>query len=162
MAEMLALRVDKWVRVGSGLGLLLLLVAQEKVCPWLFTVPSRPEPEAVTSQPASDESKAAKKRANKRLPHILPDAPAPRWPGAWGQLTFRSTNGDRDGFVNGGRNDQNGDDSPVSVAVGSDPTAWRCFPSYDPASLISLRIFFVPSADPALRTCISHTGPPRV
>jgi hypothetical protein len=37
---MLSPRADKLLRLSSGLGLLVLLAAEEKVCPWLVTPPS--------------------------------------------------------------------------------------------------------------------------
>ena len=107
MLEMLTLRVDKWLREGSGVGLLLLLVAQEKVCPWLLM----PPPPGVqrwcaASAPAADACKRSEKRTKPTLPCILPDAPAPRWPAGWSQTTIRQTTGVRDGVLTCGQKDR--------------------------------------------------------
>lgn len=157
---MFALRVDKWLRVGSGFALLLFLVAQEKVCPWLVTPATKaaPRPRATTSDPAG----TPEKREKPAVPLLLADAPAPRWPASWAQTTLRQPAGARDGAVCcGPRDHAAGHSAPLQAAVG-DALAWRCF--QQPLAALDARLPLRDSCspvDPAVRTCLCRTGPPR-
>lgn len=111
VAGMLTFRADKWLRIGAGLGLVLLLAAQEKVWPWALRAapaesdvePRQPQP-APPTDPASS-SDAEKKPTKVLLPHLVPDATVPRWAVAR-DLTLRSTApGARDGVVARGPRD---------------------------------------------------------
>jgi hypothetical protein len=157
---MLALRVDKWLRVGSGFALLLFLVAQEKVCPWLVNPAGKaaPRPRATTSDP----TRTPDKREKPPVPLLLADAPAPRWPASWAQTTLRQPTGARDGAVGRGPRDHaTGQSAPLPAAVG-DTLAWHRF--QQPLAALDSRLPLRNSCspvDPAVRTCLCRTGPPR-
>ena len=162
ITQMLALRVDKWLRVGSGFVLLLFLVAQEKVCPWLVNPAGKaaPRPRATTADPTRQPT--PEKRAKPSVPLLLADAPAPRWPASWAQTTLRQTTGARDGVVSRGPRDRaTGHLAPLLAAVG-DSLAWHRFqqPLAALDSILPLRDLCSP-VDPAVRTCLCRTGPPR-
>lgn len=155
---MLAFRLDKWVRVAAGLGMLLLLLAQEKVCPWLLRRPHCAESQPAALPRAANETDAPEQRRKPVLSHVLPDAPVPRWPASWNQVTLRQTTGARDGVVSCGEENPRRD---ASTRAAEDAPAWRCFlqprrpvDSAPPAA--TYRVM----ADPAVRTSITPTGPP--
>ncbi len=161
------LRVDKWMRVGAGLGLGLLLAAQGKVWPWLLVPLERCDPEfvgppaeAVANEGSAsrphDERPADKRR--KGLPLLLPDnAPAPRWPV---HSLARRAGGARDGVVScGPRRPSMGRGDGLIVAA--DPLAWHAL--LDPLERVWTArpaAGRVPPGDPAVRFCIRPTGPP--
>jgi hypothetical protein len=154
---MLSLRTDKWVRVGCGLGILLLLAAQEQFCPWLSNPPQQ--------QPGADPPPGAAKKPNKRpkpdLSLVLRDTPPLSKPAAWAQTTLRQTIGDRDGVVSSGLRNP-----PVvggaSLAVGAVLPGWHDLQTpLATGSVIKLRDSRVPPPHPAVYTCITRTGPPR-
>lgn len=162
MFGMPSLRVDKWMRVGAGFGLLLLLAAQEKVCPWLLAPPSESDPNAAAPQPPQpDGDEGPGKRGAKRLPYVLPDATAPRWPAAWNQTTLRQTTGWHDGVVSCGQRDPSAGGSAPVQGTRPDRWAWHCFlQPVQPRGLIERLDSAVTPTDPAVRTSISRTGPP--
>ncbi len=148
---MLIFRVDKWLRVGSGLAVLLLLAAQEKLWP-------APPPEA------ADDAKPGKNPADKdkhpRLPvlQLLPDAPAPRWPAQWGQALSRETTGARDGVHTRGPREI-ASAGPLQ-ATPAEPAYWHVFRlTPEPGALLSQSPARAPAA-PAVLTAICQTGPP--
>lgn len=118
MAGMLTSRLDRWMRVGAGCGLLLLLVAQQRLCPWLTTAP-RDVDECVadaadTKSTTTDEETT--KRAIPQLPYVAAgmSAPLPRWSELNDQTTIRRTLGHHDGVQPcgphvGGSRDLSGD-----------------------------------------------------
>ena len=163
MTGMFTMRMDKWVRVGSGFGLLLLLLAQEKVCPWLLATPGKSKPNTHAATPPSSEAdRTQKKQDKKNLPHVLPDAPAPRWPASWSQTTLRQTTGARDGVVSRGRRDSAPSRSAWASNVGGDRWAWhRLLEPVEPVGMLQSTARSSVPVDPAVRTCISRTGPPR-
>lgn len=163
---MLTQRVNKWLRIACGLGLLLLLVVQQKLCPWLVNPP--PEPGQRTTEPTAlplGESRLPQKHAATRLPFLLPGSPpsSPRWPTAWNQIALRHTMGWRDGVVASGafRAARDTNDTHVS----DQHAAWYVWRLPRPTDTQ-----FTPAGpqvvhattDPTLRTSISRTGPPAV
>jgi hypothetical protein len=107
--RMLPTRVDKWLRFATSCGLLLLLVAQQKVCPWLTTPPVVEEAAGPATPPPAtpadntgappDESE----RAPQFVPYVLSDPPTLRWPAAWSTATARETAGWHDGITASGQ-----------------------------------------------------------
>jgi hypothetical protein len=157
---MLAMRVDKWLRVGSGLVLLLFVVAQEKVCPALVNPAGKATPRSRAN--TTDPPRTPGKREKTPVPLLLADAPAPRWPASWAQTTLRQTTGARDGIVScGPRDSVTGQPAPPLAATG-DSLAWHRFqqPLAALDSILPLRDSRTP-VDPAVRACLHRTGPPR-
>ncbi len=157
MPRMLSLWTDRLARVGSGLGLLLLLAAQENVCPWLIPQPIQ----TPTPVPAREQSTDHPKRHKPILPLVLRDAPPRPKPVGWAHATLRHTYGDRDGVVSCGPRDAESPNAGPPVAW-SNPLAWHALQL--PAEPVTVRL----SPDdqrampaPALHTCITPTGPPR-
>lgn len=161
MFGMLALRADKWVRVSSGLGLLVLLAAQEKAYPWLAHTVTEEAPAATTSAPGEGED-ASGKPAPKRLPHLLPDPPTPRWPAGWQHGVLRQFGGTRDSIV------CCGECRPTTGASTwlpgtSDPCAWRALePLCRSLDMNRPTTSAPPARDPAVTSAIARTGPPLV
>jgi hypothetical protein len=156
-------RVDRVVRLTSGLAVLLLVATQEKVCPWLDEVPPEVQRAAARSEP--DKSADDPEAPEVPLPSLastLPDIVAPRWPA-------RAAASAIPGFVRGkavpGTADRSGDyDTSVappwelSVAV---PFPWqvplRSSATADSVSVAGRVLLVLPGA---LLTSISPTGPP--
>lgn len=160
MAKMLSLRADKPLRVACGLGMLLLLAAHEKVCPWLRTPAPRdvPDPAQPTAPPSTDSSPA--KRAPKRLPHVLPEVAAPRWPTGWTLGPPRATG--RPGVAD--ESDPHRDDDSVRPVLVAGPL-WGWWQPWTPAgpiveSTATGVVSYVPR-DPSIQTSIRPLGPPR-
>jgi len=161
MGEMFALRMDKSLRVATGLGLLLLLAAQEKVCPWLVTPPKPADKGAADPAARPDGKQDTRKKAKTRLPYLLPDAVAPRRPAACSEASSRIIDRARDGIVSCGHRDPYaGDDFAANPPY--DPCAWHCFlePSV-PANAQPGEILALPPQNLAMQTAIQRTGPPR-
>ncbi len=163
MGGMFTWRVDKSLRIGAGLGLLLLLVAQEKVCPWLFTPLERGNPaqaDAPDAPKPTQQSEQKEESKEQALPHVLPDAPAPRWPAAWSQLSLRETICTRDGVhACGGLR-------PAAVPAGDKEAHtvcnWRRLavrPFEWVLPYTGVEVHFV---DPAVETELCRHGPPCV
>jgi hypothetical protein len=158
---MFALRVDKWLRVVAGFGLLGLLVVQEKVWPWLLKAPGGPDTRAVAPGHASKTDPASEKRVKPGLPLILPDTPISRWPAGWLYQTTRHTAGDRDGVTSCGPQNPRSAGPQRLPALGADPLAWHCFQTAADGPRCADLVTQQPChADPAVHTCISRTGPP--
>jgi hypothetical protein len=159
---MFTLRLDKSLRVACGFGLLWLLVVQEKLCPWLLTPPSESDSAAITPGSAPQARPASDKRPKPRLPHILPDTPIPRWPVGWLQQTLRQAVGDRDGVVSCGQQNPGSRSSEPAPAADANLLGWRRFQCLvQMAGPVSSGTASSPHVDPAVRTCICRTGPPR-
>ncbi len=161
MTGMLTLRADKWVRIGAGGALLLLLLAQQKLCPWLLAPPAPADPAPAEADTATaNEDKEEQQRQAARLPHLLPDAaaaPAPRWSASWDADRHRATTGWHEGVVACGPRDQG---APPTVAV-SDEFNWHVFLCpVAPAQRASLVAGHVPAIHAVLITTILRTGPP--
>ncbi len=171
MGGMSRLWADKWMRIGSGLGLLLLAMASEKVCPWLHNPVSAPQSGASAGQKVASANSdaqpapvdgAAKPKPDKPkrqpLPQISPDAPAPRWPVVWGQALARETTGARDGVLTRGPRDVAA--QPALPAM-SNWLAWlRLQLDREPLAHLSQGPVRVPVAS-AVLTALCPTGPPR-
>ncbi len=158
---MFGFRLDKLVRAICGLGMLWLLAAQEKVCPWLLTVPTAAGVNRPAAAPGSESTSPKKKPAKKILPHVLPDATAPRWPAGWDTVAFRQTTGLRDGVTSCGQ-----PDPTLSRVVGG---AWAAdaTPGWKrDLRRLELHQWIRPGADllvlidPSVRFCLMRTGPP--
>jgi hypothetical protein len=159
---MLILRLEKSLRVACGVGLLGLLVVQEKLWPWLLTAPDPPQPPVAAADPTSQAPPTPDKRANPRLPYILPDTPLSRWPASCFDQTLRQTAGDRDGVVSCGQQDPKPGTTTLLPAAGADALAWRRFQSPSGAvGMVADATAALPlGVSTAVRTCISRTGPP--
>lgn len=151
------MRADKPLRVACGLGLLLLLAAHEKVCPWLWTPPQADKPDAAPPPDSSDRS--PDKKAPKRLPHILPEVAAPRWPTGWPAGVARA---DGPGGRSDARSPDSGDGS-VRLQLANDPIAgwWLDFqPPAAPVECVAVGVGRAVPPDPAVQSCLRRTGPP--
>jgi hypothetical protein len=152
--------MDRCVRMGAGLGLLLLLAAQEKVCPWLVTPPVEPERGTGAAPAAPGNEPKPHKRGKTSLPHLLPDTPTLRRSAATSQTTVRQTAGARDGVVSCGRRNP----APVggsSTLAGSDPCGWHLLlEPIRPGKWVLPPVRDFRPMDAAVRTCIRPTGPP--
>ena len=161
---MLTLRVSKCLRLVAGFGLLLLLMAQQKLCPWLVSPSSKPQPGAATTASTnSEQDDAARKRESRRLPFLLPDtpAPAPRWASACSQVLLRHSTGWRDGVVSCGERSPSTGNSHAGQPVVADHWAWHRFLlPVEPRGLPQPPADVLTAIDPAVRTSISPTGPP--
>jgi hypothetical protein len=155
MPRMLSLWADKLARVGSGLGLLLLLAAQENVCPWLIAQPATPP-----ATPVSENPNEQPKRPKPSLPLVLRDAPPRPKLAGWAHATMRQACGDRDGVVScGSRNPQQDESGPQGVAA--NPLAWHALQSpVEPNGVSVCAGGCRPKNELALRSCITPTGPP--
>ena len=155
---MLPLRADKWVRVGCGFVLLLLLAAQEQFCPWL----SHPEQPRKQAEPTDGTPPRPDKRPKRDVPFVLRDAPRPTDPAASAQSALRQSIGVRDGVVScGPRNTSAGANaSPLVCDALAD---WHSLQlPFEAGSAIDPDCGQLPPPHPAVRTCISPTGPPCV
>ena len=165
MTGMLTSRADKWTRIAIGLNLLLLLVAQQKLCPWLMTPPREAKPDPPdTHQNQSHDDRTDPEKPSNDLPFLLPDteAPAPRWPASWNQARLRQTTGWHDGVVSCGELDPSESHSPTAEASLPDRWAWHRFLlPVEPCGLSPRPVGPTLTTDPAVRTSISRTGPPR-
>lgn len=156
---MLALRADKWVRVSSGLALLVLLAAQEKAYPWLVHTATEDAPPTAVTVP-SEGADNSDKPEPKRLPHLLPDPPTPRWPAGWQHGVLRQFGGTRDSIV------CCGECRPTTGASTWLPetsahSAWRALePLRASLDTNGPTITAPPARDPAVTSAITRTGPP--
>jgi hypothetical protein len=158
---MLTLRLDKWTRVVTGLGLLLLLVAQEKVCPWLATSArfvTTPEPEKKGPPTKHDQEK--RHHTRQILPHVVWDATPARWPLAWTPAGLRHSTGAREGVVSCGQERPTLGADTARLADGDLHDWLRLLQADIPLRPLSpVALTRIP--DPAVRTSIHPTGPPR-
>lgn len=97
-------KLDMWVRLSAGCGLIILVSAQQKLCPWLFSAPLEQPP----VPPVVDDARTAANRATDqghrdtpppRLPYLLQGATTatPRAATHWSPTSYRATTGWRDG-----------------------------------------------------------------
>ena len=174
---MLTLRMDKWLRVGAGCSVLLLLTAQQKLCPWLVDPPESTEAQSAktkphilfdfltarASDPPPDEEPA--KRTSPRLPYLLPDSAAatPRWSVSWNAAALRPAAGWRDGIVScGGPRPERGSSTQAAADVVG--LAWHVFlaPAEPVGVFTSCSAASLTRVHPAVGNSILRTGPPRV
>ncbi len=154
---MLSLRTDKWLRVGCGVGLLLLLAAQERVCPWLSS-PQPPQQEG--PKPAANSSKKTENKRPRPVLSLVPsDAPMPSKPAAWAQSTARLAAGERDGVVSSGLQKPK---TRIAAAINLAATDWHALQSpLETGDWLQLANHQKPPPNPAVGRCIIPTGPPR-
>jgi len=162
---MLTLRADKWLSVGAGFGLLLLISAQQRFCPWLMTTPP-PEPgteAAPAERTAGSSERSEHKRPQSRLPYLLPDSNAatPRGTAGSSQAALRLRNGWCDGICSCGPRQALAGSPNLPPAIPPDHLAWHCFQQPVAPPLLTVGERARPGADPAIATCIARTGPPR-
>lgn len=158
---MLAFRVDRWVRIVAAAGLLCLLIAQQKLCPWLASPPHQPEPRTAT--PPTDvpaEDPAAQKSATRPLPYLLPGTcvTAPRLGGVFDQTAQRQGTGWHDGVVScGPREPQAAPDVPAAPpgSTWRDLQCLAVLPWIDGAQTDVVHL-----DQPAIGSVIQRTGPP--
>lgn len=162
---MLLGRLDKWARLGAGLGVILLLVAQEKVWPWI----ARPQPTADATQVAetqtppasnpepSDDSDQAP-HSKRVLPHLTLEAAFPRWASGFDAAARHEALQERDGVIAAGSL------RPTATATPNDTNddvaaLWR-------VQLVIQRLAAPATAraalppHPALHSVLQRTGPP--
>jgi hypothetical protein len=156
---MFILRLDKSLRVACGVGLLGLLVVQEKLWPWLLTPPDPPKPSVTAPSPVG-QTPGTDKRPSPGLPYILPDTPLSRWPAGCFDQTLRYAAGDRDGVVSCGQQNPKSGTTALSAAD-ADAGAWRRFQCLSGALRVVEGTAPPLGVIPAVRTCISRTGPPQ-
>jgi hypothetical protein len=168
---MLTSRLDRLFSLAAGCSVLLLLTAQQKLCPWLNEAPAEhaaQSTDAETTPPhdtESDDSPAgqAEKHKAPRLPLLLPDscqAAAPRSLMADSQAEARQAVGWRDGVLAAGPRHGSGD----SIQPASDAALafWRVLQQPIPFSGIPAQCLRrTCPRDPALQFCILRNGPPR-
>jgi hypothetical protein len=176
---MLTLRVDKWLRVGAGCGVLLLLVAHQKLCPWLVDPPTSIEAESAKTKPhhrfdflpvrladplPDDEEPA--KHTLPWLPYLLPDSAAvtPRWPVSWNVVALRPAAGWRDGIVSCGGLRPGVRGLSAQTPIDAADLAWHVFltPAEPAGFSTSQHITCLTLVHPAVGSSIVRTGPPRV
>lgn len=139
-------RSDKWLRIGAGVGLLL-VAAQEKLCPWL----ANPPPDPI-------QAKAPPKR---QLPYLQVDTAAPRRPAACLQSAARDAEGRREGIVSRGPQESSAVSIPAPP-VDLDVT-WHALARLDGSRIdVVASPVFRPLVHNSLATSILRTGPPRV
>jgi|GEM_PF-6779528 len=152
---MLNLRADKTTRVACSLAVLLLLALQEKVWPWLLAAPA--DGRTADTQPEQQRSSSTKK--TKRLPHIVPDAAAPRWTSGWAQAALRLAVGARDGVVScGSRRPATGEQG--SAALPADCTWAGWLKRSDGVVILLTAQVSCDFRDPAVHIVLLRTGPP--
>jgi hypothetical protein len=75
------LRAERVVKLTCGLGVLLLVTTQEKVCPWLEEVPRPVRPAGAEAEPGQPQGGSDSRDVPPpSLASTLPDVVAPRWP----------------------------------------------------------------------------------
>jgi hypothetical protein len=149
---MRSVRLDNTARLCAAGGLVLLIVAQQKLCPWLHT--------AIEIQTPGTGRDAADEHGRKRvaLPYVVPDVSAPRWSGAAQYSSVRQTVGSHDGVPRRGAQRPT---TPAPDGAILDALHWPIMslcPADDGERVVAagapLRLH------PALRSTISTTGPP--
>lgn len=149
---MRSVRLDNTARLCAAGGLMLLIVAQQKLCPWLRTP-------VETSAPSTGRD-AREERGRKRaaLPYVVPDVSAPRWSGAAQFSTARQAVGAHNGVPRWGAQRPT---PPAPDDTFVDVTHWPIpapLGAHDGERLVAagqpMRLH------PALRSTIRPTGPP--
>jgi hypothetical protein len=168
MGGMLTIRAEYWLRVGAGLGLLLLLATQEKVCPWLHLAANDAATDAVdaggdqTTPPdprQRTESDAESKSEAPPLPLLLPDATAPRWPAVFGDVSVDHVTSARDGVVACGARGPVHGGAPLPAIT---RPAWHALNEPEIVTPAPRRARAHGNLrDPAICTSILPIGPPR-
>lgn len=157
---------DRLARLSAGLAVVVLLAAEEKVCPHLLIPPApadaeqRGGPEAAPapgSRPPAGGSKSAEAPAG--LTPLLPDVIPARWSGWADRVAQQETIGAREGTVACG---------PLAVkrapgsvaAVAAAAGWWRAFVGRPDLHVVAPRVPARAVQDPAVKTLLLRTGPP--
>jgi len=157
---------DNVVKISGGLAVLLLVAAEEKVCPWFVSPPSATRKttnsaaSGTTAPPAPVEKPTPTKSAPLTVLSALPDAVLARWPGGPNRALPAETEAWHDGTVARG---------PVQPPPAERPAAaerplpsWLRFHILFPAVAATVPLTdWSPACDPALRSVLQRTGPPR-
>ncbi|MBK9120727.1 MAG: hypothetical protein IPM18_14195 [Phycisphaerales bacterium] len=157
---MLSTRLDHWLRLGSGLGVLLLVAAQERVLPRWASEPAQPA-HPVQQIPFENDLPGGEPPPSEHsndlgFPQIMPDCTVPRAAAGGLHAAWRMTLGDRAGVVvSGPRDGYSGCAALEAVTAAS----WR--------ALQVAIVWQAPTApvqgpirDPAILRTITRTGPP--
>ncbi len=154
---MRSVRLDNTARLAAASGLLLLIIAQQKVCPWLLTPI---EPVCTSTSDASDQSTpGAPERKRASPPYVVPDVSAPRWSGASQFASARQTVGAQDGVPRRGAQPPT---TPPTVDESIlDASLWPlvAFTCIGDGECVALNDPLL-RLHPALRSTIRPTGPP--
>lgn len=171
MIGMFQVWVDKLVRISAGLAMLLLLAAEEKVCPCLYTPPADPAapqtaPKNADPLPATD-SASDPTDGDEPTPEplslvaVLPDVLPVRWPGQPRRAALAETTGAYGGTVACGPRDRSGGNGPDTAAWTEPIPPWLV--GFAPPALtgtIQPSNRTVAVRDPAVATILLRTGPP--
>ncbi len=155
-------RFEMPARLGAAGGLLLLLIVQQKLCPWPIATREAQPPEEPARDvvPLGGDDADAPAPAKRPVPppplYIVPDAPAPRWAALWSDAAARLAVGWHDGVVSCGPPRPKVDSAPALLSSAT-PRAWNCLDAF-----ITARAVAPPRSPchPALGTCLVRTGPP--
>ncbi|MBK9127556.1 MAG: hypothetical protein IPM13_07115 [Phycisphaerales bacterium] len=157
-------RFEMPARLGAAGSLLLLLVVQQKLCPWPIATrePQPPEEPARDVVPlgADDADAGAPVPAKRPIPppplYIVPDAPAPRWAALWSDAAARLAVGWHDGVVSCGPPSPKCEASPALLPPAA-PRAWTHLEAFVTEGAVAPPCS---PCHPALGTCLVRTGPP--
>jgi hypothetical protein len=176
MLGMRRLWTDRLVTISGGVAVLLLVAAQQKICPRLLTPPHSPAKNGVSAgqtgpatapvgqAPANPDGPGrpnpGQKRAPLALTNLLPDAIPARWASVPTRAALEEHVGWRDGLY------ALGPLTPPRSGAAPDQAAlppWLGLAAFPPAALIDAGGAPVrpePHRHPALETVIRRTGPP--
>jgi hypothetical protein len=181
---MSALRADKLIATGCGVGVLLLLAAQEKAWPWLITPSTQPGAAAALpvagTPPAADRdvptgcpaeapagvpgpgprSPAKPARPPLALSSVLPDAIAARWAGPLARAVREERIGRCEEVTARGPLHP-GSAGPDELPAADWPPPWLAGPWQPVAGGLRPGGPAHAFRHPALGTSLSETGPPR-
>ena len=175
MGGMLKTWADKLVRISAGVALLLLLAAEEKVCPWLLVPPTQPDasqgavdagtlPEAPLpgDDTAGDQSPDESSRRPLSLSGLFPDVVPARRTSNVDRAAFEEAIGRREGTVAcGPLHVTHGADQFAPPALTRPIAAWRA--ALLPQPLLGAAVArdgLRTIRDPAIQTILLQTGPP--
>jgi hypothetical protein len=151
-------RFENPTRLGAAGSLLLLLIAQQKLCPWMVAPPEAPPDaaERCATQAPGDPADAEPRPAPKPLLYIVPDAPAPRWAPLWTAAAAGQSAGWHDGVISCGP--PRGAIEFVAACPADPSRPWTRGEAF-----VAQRAAPPPDLaqrDPGLETCVIRTGPP--
>jgi len=161
---------DKLVRLSAGAGLVLLLAAEQKVCPWLLHPPAKARVGGGQTQPAhparADQGPAERTAAPQRpkpeplsLISALPQALPARWSWSADGAIWQELSGHRDGVVVCGP--LRPSPAPSTQGTPANFPSWRLLDGQPPVvRAAEPRQAAGRIADPAIATLLLRTGPP--